>query len=261
MLIQADREKIVPYMARKEADMKVIAIFNNKGGTGKSTATINLAHIFGEKRKQKVCVIDCDGQGNTSRFFSAESIATGLETALTGKGTVQEALMKTRYPNIDVIVSTSKMNDCILGFDEKNAVKREDLPNGYEWVLLDLPPAMNAVTKSLLRLSDSVIVPIELGTFSISGVAHVTEFISQQQANFAGCFVSKFDKGNKSDVQLLEVLRENIGNKVFSAVIPYSRVIKNSLNYRLTAYEYMPWVKATKSFAVLASELAEKCCV
>lgn len=79
--------------------MKSIAIYNNKGGCGKSTSVINLAYQF--SLDSKVLVIDTDGQSNTSRFFVKEP-SGGLEKMLTGKGKMPGA-EKTRYPNLDVI--------------------------------------------------------------------------------------------------------------------------------------------------------------
>ena len=49
--------------------MKTIAFFNNKGGVGKSTATINVAHSMSVIGK-RVIVVDCDSQQNTYRFFA-----------------------------------------------------------------------------------------------------------------------------------------------------------------------------------------------
>ena len=77
--------------------MKAIAIYNNKGGCGKSTSVINLAYHF--SRDSRVLVIDTDGQSNTSRFFLDEP-KSGLEKVLLGE---IEAIKgeKTRYRHID----------------------------------------------------------------------------------------------------------------------------------------------------------------
>lgn len=87
--------------------MKSIAIYNNKGGCGKSTSVINLAYEF--SAYGKVLVMDTDGQSNTSRFFIGEP-KDGLEKVLTGKGKMPRA-EKTRYAYLDVISATAAINN------------------------------------------------------------------------------------------------------------------------------------------------------
>lgn len=79
--------------------MKTIAIYNHKGGVGKTTTVINLANEL--SMAGKVLVIDFDGQANSSRFFAEPK--AGLETALIKKSfSPTVARSSTRYPNIDM---------------------------------------------------------------------------------------------------------------------------------------------------------------
>lgn len=82
-------------------------------------------------------------------------------------------------------------------------------------MLIDMPPALNALTKNILSSCDYVFVPIELGLFSIQGIPTVTDIISRCGTKFGGCFANRFDKDNPSDVQLLDMLRSNLGKKSY----------------------------------------------
>ena len=122
--------------------MTSIAIYNNKGGCGKSTSVINLAYHF--SLDSKVLVIDTDGQSNTSRFFLDEP-KSGIEMVLLGE---IEALRveKTRYTNLDVISATAAINDvagAFSGFSDKKQRELADrLVNAnsdYDYILVDLP--------------------------------------------------------------------------------------------------------------------------
>lgn len=87
--------------------MKTIAIYNHKGGVGKTTTVINLANEL--SMAGKVLVIDFDGQANSSRFFAEPK--AGLETALIKKNfSPTVARSSTRYPNIDIVTATSALN-------------------------------------------------------------------------------------------------------------------------------------------------------
>ena len=250
--------------------MKSIAFYNNKGGVGKTTSVINIAYQLATDKK--ILVVDMDGQANCSRFFVDEP-KTGLEQALI-KSMVSPTIARcqTRYPNIDIITATSALNDIVSLFyalpenvQKSNAekiVKDTEKPwysTHYDYVLVDLPPALNKITECVISACDYVFVPIELSSFAIQGISTVTNIIADCGAKFGGCFVNKFDKDNPSDVQLMELLKDSLGTKALNSFIPFSRVVKNSVSYKMTAPEYMGWTVAAECVANLAKEIAEIC--
>ena len=95
--------------------MKSIALYNNKGGVGKTTSTINISQQLALKGKT-VLVVDLDGQANSSRFFT-ENPKPGLADALVDAAAAPEiALCTTRYDNIDIITATPELNNIISRF-------------------------------------------------------------------------------------------------------------------------------------------------
>ena len=242
--------------------MKVLSYYNNKGGVGKTTVVINVASELA--RENKVLVIDLDGQANCSRFYT-DPVA-GLETALVKKSfSPSVALKNTRYENIDVLTATAGLNFTAAMFEQlpddeqtANVQKVIDINGGYDYVLIDLPPALNRITEKVIALSDCVFVPIELGIFAIQGIPAVTEVLADADAKFGGCIVNKFDRENPADTELLELLKELLGDKVLNTTIPFSRVIKNSFSYKMTANEYMKWTAAAQAFEDLSREIKER---
>lgn len=252
--------------------MKYLAFFNNKGGVGKTTTVINVAYTLGQQGK-RVLVVDCDGQQNAARFLcdTLPEPDRGLERVLLeGKISPLALRQQSRYENISVLAATPAMNDAAAEFAALPPERQKfNLEQIREWdkpwcsakmdyVLLDLPPAMNALTSGLLSVSDGVIVPIELSGFSLQGIARVTDLIAQQNARFIGCFVSKMDRSNSADVQMLEMLRSQLGQALFDTTIPQSKSIKNSISYRLTVAEYMHWIAAAKAYQYLTNEILRR---
>ena len=127
--------------------MKSIAFYNNKGGVGKTTSAINVSYELA--KNSKVLIIDVDGQANCSRFFT-EELKSGLDKALVNTEVSPEtALCHTRYDNIDIITATPRLNSITSEFDsftdeEQAAIARKIFSFGfaYDYVLLDLPPAL-----------------------------------------------------------------------------------------------------------------------
>ena len=253
--------------------MKILAFFNNKGGVGKTTAAINVACTFA-KQGHSVLFMDCDGQQNASRFLCDElpDADHGLEKLLLTAPAILPSILKvqSRYENLDVIAATAAINDAA----EKYAVQSKELKKEqldmirdwekpwnskkYDYVIMDLPPALNCVTEALLTVTDGVLVPLELGSFALQGLANVTAAINRCDANFLGCFVSKYDSKNATKVQMLDMLRTELGAKMLNTIIPQSKIIDNSISYRQTAAEYMGWLPAARSFEKLTAEIKSK---
>ena len=244
--------------------MKSIAFYNNKGGVGKTTSVINIAYQLAADKR--ILVVDLDGQANSSRFFADEPKA-GLEQALTKSMVSPDiALCPTRYPNIDIITATPALNDIVSIFyalpvehQRENAEELLNFGDKYDYVLVDLPPALNKITESVIGACDWVFVPIELGTFAIQGIPTVTNLIADCGARFGGCFVNKFDRENPSDVGLMEILKSTLGTTALGGSLPFSRVIKNSVSFKMTAPEYMGWTYAAECIANLTKEIVEIC--
>lgn len=238
--------------------MKMIAFYNNKGGVGKTSTAINIAYTL-SRRENRVLLIDFDGQCNSSRFFTdLTNDESGCERAIVCTDE-KPLIKKTCYDNIDIVTSSVRMNAISNEFvnlsdEEKQSNTIKFRQSTYDYIIVDMPPAMNDFTENVLTICDYVYVPIELGTFAVQGLARVTQKIANAGTKYA-CFASKYDKGNKADQELLEIMKKNLGDKVLNTVIPFSRAIKNSISYRITASEYMAWINPARCYEQLANEI------
>lgn len=214
----------------------IFAFYNNKGGVGKTTTVINTAYTF-SKQGHSVLVADCDRQQNAARFL-CDTLPKN------------EMQMNSRYENISVI-------SCISGNAAWEA-KLESAASNFDIVLLDMPPALTEQTNELLAIADSVIVPIELGSFAIQGITAVTAAVNRCDTTFLGCLVTRFDRKNSADVEMLDVLQHQLGSKLFDTVIPQSKIIRNSISFRMTAAEYMGWLQPAKTYDALTAEMLRK---
>ena len=148
---------------------KAIAIFNQKGGVGKTTTNINLAACLALRGK-KVLVLDIDPQGNTT---------SGLGVAKKGlKDTVYNVLVDVDYDIRDAVIHTGVENlDLIpasvdLAGAEVELVQiegREDalkkgldkIKDVYDYIFIDCPPSLGLLTINSLAAVDSVLIPIQ----------------------------------------------------------------------------------------------------
>ena len=188
--------------------MKAIAVFNNKGGVGKTTLVCNLAGYLAKRRNMKILVIDADPQCNTTtyvldedqfydvyyepRCFTIEDIIPPLED---GAGYIKEFTeTKSSYFGFDVIPGNPRFAACedFLASEWKD-VKSADLRGvkstmlfiqfltmceSYDYVFFDMGPSLGAINRSILLACDYFITPMSSDVFSLLALGNIGESIT-----------------------------------------------------------------------------------
>ncbi|ETX03517.1 MAG: hypothetical protein ETSY1_46945 (plasmid) [Candidatus Entotheonella factor] len=199
---------------------RIIAIANNKGGVGKTTSTINIAGAL-VLREKRVLIIDLDPQANGSVSLDVVVAADSLGTKLLLQDeqfTIQDcAYDKGAY--LDIVPSHRTLVDVqypLLIEPAGRTRLREKLRTGaksYDYVLLDCPPDVGSLTQSALIAASDVIVPVDVGYFSIDGLDNMLDLIEQvqhaysDQLNLLGILVTKFDSRTTLSNDTLAAIR------------------------------------------------------
>lgn len=167
--------------------MKVIAVMNVKGGVGKTMTACNMAHILAENYNQRVLLVDADPQGNATAFFNADAWKGGLTELLQGRVVCYDEIVQdTDYDRLKVIGCDSSLFGVDLSptggcdprkamCDLRGAIIEDD---AFEVMLIDCPPSFTVSAISALAVADSVIVPVKMDAFSVTGM----EFLLDQLA-------------------------------------------------------------------------------
>lgn len=169
--------------------MKHLAFHIQKGGVGKTTLSGNIAWLLSEY--QKVAIVDCDPQGNTSSWFLTEAPAHELADVLQGNVEVKAALVDIT-DNLSILPTFSldgvlkqyaetRLNDEPFIFEELGE-EFNDL--GYDTVIYDLSPGMSKLEKSVLLAMDEVIVPLTPEYFSVDGITIFNNELQKLNHNF-----------------------------------------------------------------------------
>ena len=193
-----DRQNITTSsQSRQEKNMKVIAVYHNKGGVGKTTTVINLAAALAHQGA-KVLIIDLDSQANTTFAVGLAKFTDEIDDDLKDsnvfhliksnkKYSIKEVARKTSYSkdNIDAIPSHINLMN-----EERNLVdvaasrtrmryKLEEVKNDYDYVFIDTPPSLNLYAKIALITADYLIIPSDLKPFANEGLINVKNFIQE----------------------------------------------------------------------------------
>lgn len=246
---------------------RVISIANEKGGVAKTTTSLSLSGAFVESG-YKVLAIDLDPQANLSLSFGQEfstrslSIIDGLLNNLT----LQELIKKTSIPNLDLIPSNSqvglaermlpsKQNYTLL---LKNLLESAKLT--YDFVLIDCPPFLGAITSNALLASDLLIIPTQAEYYSVFALRNMMTLIRQVRSSGNPklkyrLLLTMFDKRNRIHCSLAEHLRQTFSNGVFEAVIEIDTKLRESPIAGQPIIYHAPKSRSSMQYRFLAQEI------
>lgn len=185
---------------RSPTETKILAIANNKGGIGKTTTTINMAHVLDFLGK-RVLVVDLDAQGNLSyRLPPRRDVVFNSRhfgTYLSNQCTLAETIRQTNYQNIWLIPShpdvrlidpgtngytTSALNFAQALHASDIAPLRHQTLGDFDWIILDTPTAVEYRVRLACAAAHYVIIPTQVETFAITGINLLQDTIAAIQA-------------------------------------------------------------------------------
>lgn len=233
--------------------MKIIAIANNKGGVGKTTTSINLAHVFSQYFKKRVALIDLDPQaGNATSFFAGalQNMRDTVAEVLQYRHSIRRALYHTEYENLDIVPAGKQLEKVYETLDKGAEDGRyeilraalNEIKEDYDFCIIDNAPAVTVGMRNALVASDEVIVPVNIDYYGFLGLGRMTEIIQEaRQQNpglyFRGCLVTRYAKDESSEDDKSE-LQAQEDYPVFKTHIRESKKVRSSTFYRAPIAEY-----------------------
>lgn len=246
--------------------MRTVSIINLKGGVGKTVTSINMAYEL-VRRGSRVLLIDCDKQGNTSKFMKCHSYeSTNLSDVLLGSAEIRDATAWTMYEGLNVVSANMRL----IGADrrvlldttkpQQTRIKDalEQVKDDYAFCIIDCAPDINISVINALVASDDVIIPVTIDEFAFDGIREILGQIEDvrkyynPKLNFAGCLVTQY-RNNDFCNDGVKALQQMCG-KVFDTKISWTQMVSRSTFVREPVSVYSPRCGASKGYRNLAGE-------
>ena len=251
--------------------MYIISITNEKGGVAKTTTTLSLGGALVEAGYE-VLLVDLDAQANLTLGLglTPAKMHRTVTDVLMNSATIVSASRETDIPGLDIVPANAGMGtaerflpvrqnyELIL----KNALCATDSPARYDFVLLDCPPSLGAVTINALTAANVVITPTQPEYFSVYGLRNVMATIRKvrSQGNpdlLYYILITMMDRRNRIHRTLREQLEQTFSNGLLKTVIEVDTKLRESTVVGKPITHHNTHSRSAGQYRALAQELIQ----
>lgn len=251
--------------SKEMATPRYLAIFNHKGGTGKTTTAVSIAAGLAARGK-KVLLVDTDAQGNVSVSLGA-NVERSLYHVLVMGLRVADAVRVVR-PNLELLGSNETLAAAELylaGRQNRDRVLCDRLSAaaaGYDYVVLDCSPSLSLMNQNALVFADSVLVPVACDYLSLVGVRQVIKTVKNVNAllhhpvQIWGVLPTFFDGRAKICREAVSTLTQHFGDRCLPPIRAAIKV-KEAPAQGQTIFEYAAGTPAAEDYAAIVDRIVQ----
>jgi chromosome partitioning protein len=255
---------------KRRGFMRVIASANQKGGCGKTTTAINLSSSLA-RRNHRVLLMDFDPQAHATMGLNVKpadlerSMYDVISPAANPLSRIEDVLIPIGE-NFDLAPSNATLTALeqelagVEGRESRLRYAMELLKTPYDFVVIDCPPSIGHLCFNALRACEEVIIPIDLSLFSLRGVSKLMELVVMLKEKLdhtikPRALITMYDLRTRYSKHVLEKVKEEFGENVYSTVIRYNIRLRETVDHGLPIGEYDKRAIGHRDYEDLADEV------
>ncbi|MBU0693753.1 MAG: AAA family ATPase [Candidatus Omnitrophica bacterium] len=250
--------------------MRIIAISNQKGGSGKTTTAVNLGAWLA-LLERNVLIIDLDPQAHATLHLGLtpteeeKTIYNILTTA--NNSEINEVIKKTSIENLFLLPSHINLSSAeveLVGEVGRESILKDNIErikNKYHYILIDCPPSLGLLTVNALTAAREVFVPIQTEYFALDGVTKLMNTLTliqkrlNHQLKITGVILTLFDKRKNLSKQVAEKVKDKFGDLVFKTAIRDNVKLAEAPSFQETITSFEPKSYVNEDYQNLAKEV------
>lgn len=252
--------------------MKIICVFNQKGGVGKTTTTINLSAYLAMEG-YKVLTVDIDPQGNTTSGLGLDkyNLDVSIYDVLTSEASVRESTIKSELvQNLSILPSTIELAGAEVEItsipDRETIMKRklEEVKDEYDFVFIDCPPSLGVLTINALTCADSVLIPMQCEFYALEGVSQLINTVQlvkkslNKNLEIEGVVMTMYDYRTNLSNEVLKEVKGYFKDKVYKTKIARNIRLAEAPSFGLPIMLYDEKCKGAEAYIELTKEFLNR---
>ncbi len=245
---------------------KIIAISNQKGGVAKTSTCLNLGMALAQMNK-KVLLVDFDVQANLTILLGFRKTESFYEILEKNTKDISSSIQKTRYPNLDLLPSNSKMallKKKYLNVDRYEYLLRDRLDlikKQYDHILIDTPPSIEFFTLNALIASNFVVIPTTCEYLSMHGIGQINDILTiikkeiNQDINHK-VLITMHNADITSEKVMFNKIQEKYRDNIFKTAIEIDNKMQESHIVNMPVVLYAKESKSAQQYIKLAQEIS-----
>jgi chromosome partitioning protein len=253
---------------------------NQKGGVGKTTTSINLGTALAAVGR-RVLIVDFDAQGNASTGLGIsrpERLMTSYDLVMDGTG-MEKTVLSTIVPRLDIVPGDENLSgvETELASDPRRSYRLKDALHGYidrasresglvdyDYILIDCPPSLSALTLNAMTAADALLVPLQCEFLALEGLSQLLRTVEvirsglNPELEIQGVVLTMYDRRNNLSDQVANEVRSFFGNKVYNTVIPRNVRLSEAPSFGKPALLYDYRCPGSEAYIRLASEVLQR---
>jgi len=244
--------------------MTSFALYNLKGGVGKTAATINLAYLAAADGL-KTLVWDLDPQGSSSFYLNVQpTLKNETRKLLSGEADIKEAILDSSFENLWIIPSDLSARNADILLDEMKQSKKKlkgllASLKQFDLVMLDCPPGISLLHENVFNAADWILLPNIPTTLSIRSFEAVEQYFKDNELDSSKlkCFFSMVDhRKNLHHETMQQFYKDKL---FFKNYIPYLSDVEKMGTHQQPLFEFANSSYAAQCYRDLWNEIKKTC--